>query len=84
LLEKEVGTLELPAANRRIWRTLIKGEKEYDFEFLAIKIFLGRAKLVQFNDTSEKTIESLITELRALIQQNIDHPAVQRDLMKLK
>ena len=67
-----------------IWKKLITGEMSCDFEFLATKIFLGRARLVQISDTSDETLVSLANELFELFEKNKEHPAVLRDLERIR
>jgi hypothetical protein len=74
---------KLPSADSPVWRQLVKGEKNCNFEFLATKIFLGRVQLVRFQDCSERTASKLAGELRSIFQKNLSHPAVARDLAKL-
>jgi hypothetical protein len=75
--------MALPSPYSPIWRKLVSGEKECDFEFLATKIFIGRARVVLLRDNSPQTVESLATGLRNIFHKNQSHPAVERDIAKL-
>jgi hypothetical protein len=75
--------VNLPPPNDSIWRKLVTGETPCHFEFLATKIFLGRAQLVLFDGATEESINNLAAELRHLLEENITHPLVIKDLARL-
>jgi hypothetical protein len=55
--------VNLPPQKDPIWRKLVIGETPCHFEFLATKIFLGRAQLVLFDGATEERIGDLAAEL---------------------
>lgn len=73
----------LPPLHHPIWQELVTGEKSITFEFLAIKIFLGRAQMVLFSDHTPETMRSLTKELRRIFENNLTHPAIERDIARL-
>lgn len=76
--------MSLPPASHPIWRQIVSGEKSPDFEFLATKIFLGRARLQLARDSSPDTLAVLSDQLRALFEKNSSHPMVLRDAEQLR
>ncbi len=70
----------LPPLHHPVWEELVTGEKTVEFEFLATKIFLGRARMVLFTDKSPESMHSLTRELRGIFEENLTHPAIERDL----
>ena len=58
----------LPPLHHPIWQELVTGEKSVEFEFLATKIFLGRAQMTLFSDNSPEAMYALTKELRGIFE----------------
>ncbi|MBN2694874.1 hypothetical protein JXR93_09450 [bacterium] len=72
--------MDIPSVDSPIWRKLVTGEKSVDFSFLAIKVFLGRAKLMIGSDSSEENIKKVSLELRDLFLKYSSIPTIQKDI----
>jgi hypothetical protein len=66
-----------------IWRDIITGRVEVDFEFLAAKILQSTLIRTFAKDPTAERLEKCAGDLRELFFQNADLPAVQRDLEKV-
>jgi hypothetical protein len=73
----------LPPVSDRRWRDVVTGTVQYDFDFLAIKIFLGRISINLMRDSSEASIAGCVEELRHLLAKNANLPSAQRDIAKI-
>jgi len=74
--------MALPNVNSPIWTDIVSGKKEVGFEFLAVKIFLGTARIQVKNDPGKAA--AVAKELYALFEKNQSLPSVQKDVLKLK
>lgn len=73
--------MSLPAPTSPVWVEIVSGKKQVQFEFLAVKIFLGTAQLKYKQDPSAAT--QIVKELHNLFEKNISLPSVQKDLQKI-
>ncbi|MCB0370858.1 MAG: hypothetical protein KDD45_15905 [Bdellovibrionales bacterium] len=73
--------MSLPAANNKVWTDIISGVKVVEFEFLAIKIFLGTAQR-NFKSNPD-SLQKSAQELHQLFEKNQNLPSAQKDLAKL-
>ena len=73
----------IPQATDAIWRNLVSGQTPLALESLAVKVFLGAAKMQLANDKSPDTITRLGRELHAVFSKNQTLPSVQSDLAKI-
>lgn len=74
--------MSLPNESSPIWTDIVSGKKEIVFEFLAVKIFLGTAKIQVKTDPSKTA--AVAKELYALFEKNQSLPSAQKDILKLK
>jgi hypothetical protein len=74
--------MPVPISSDLIWIELITGDKKIDFDFLAIKIFLGTAQRLYAIDPESLSKSAL--NLYKLFEKNQMLPTVQKDLQKLK
>lgn len=75
--------MTLPGLTDPVWQDLITGKKTCEFEFLAARMLLGRAKHALFLNPSIQKRAELVGELRAIFEKNPNHPAVCRDIEKI-
>ena len=73
--------MDIPAANNPKWAEILNGAKKYDFDYLAIKVFVGSA-LVQVKFHPER-LGDFTVELRELLVKNQHIPSAQRDIKKI-
>ncbi|MCK6599765.1 MAG: hypothetical protein L6Q37_15470 [Bdellovibrionaceae bacterium] len=73
--------MALPSASSKIWTDIINGSKNIEFEFLAIKIFLGTAQRNFKNDPG--SLQKSALELYQLFEKNQNLPTAQKDISKL-
>lgn len=73
--------MALPAHNNKIWSDLITGAKVINFEFLALKIFLGTAQ--RNYKSNPATLPKLAQELFQILEQNQSLPSAKKDIDKL-
>ena len=71
----------LPSADHSIWSDIITGKKPVQFDFLAAKIFLGRAQMNYKNDPS--SLKNLAKEFHQIFEKNINLPTVKKDIDQL-
>lgn len=73
--------MALPSATNKIWSDIICGTKVINFEFLAVKIFIGTAQRNYKNNP--ESLQKSAQELFQLFDKNQNLPTVQKDLAKL-
>ena len=73
--------MDIPPGFSMIWKQLISGQKNVEFECLPIKITLGRLRVEGSRDPG--SVPRLAGELHQLFVQNVNLPSLQRDLKKL-
>lgn len=73
--------MPVPGPSNPIWSQVILGKKRVEFESLAIKVFLGRARGELSRNPAAAA--QLAGELHAVVVSNEALPTVQRDLSKL-
>ncbi len=73
----------IPPSSNVVWTDLITGKMRCEFEFLALKILLGRISLVLASDQKPETIQKCADDVRNLLSQNVKLASVQRDLYKI-
>lgn len=72
--------MALPAKTSKIWSEIIMGTKVINFDFLAVKIFLGTAQRLVKKDPG--SLEKSAQELFELFDKNQTLPTVQKDIAK--
>jgi hypothetical protein len=75
--------MQLPDEQNPVWKELIYGESQDQFDFLATKIILGRLSLRYRQNPSPQMIERCVQELRRFFDKNSHLPKVQADLKKI-
>lgn len=75
--------MTVPPSSHPNWRQLVTGRKKFDFDFLAIKMAMGRVKLMVEQDPSEATIQKCINEVREIFEKNQNLSKVRNDLEKI-
>jgi hypothetical protein len=73
-----------PSVSDPVWQKLISGQLECQFESLAVKIFLGSAKLQVSRDKSPDIQRRLATELQGIFVKNESLQSVKNDLAKFR
>lgn len=73
-----------PSVSDPVWQRLVTGQVECQFESLAVKIFLGSAKLQASRDKSPDLLRRLATELQGIFVKNESLQSVQNDLAKFR
>ncbi len=73
--------MEVPSIFHPIWRDIVCGKQQFQFEFLGAKILQGTLKRKLAKDPS--ILEKCATELRELFAQNADLPSAKKDLEKI-
>lgn len=73
--------MALPTNNNKVWSDLITGSKVVNFEFLAVKIFLGTAQ--RNYKTNPDSLQKSALELFQLFEKNQNLPTAQKDIAKL-
>ena len=71
-----------PSASDAIWQRLLTGQLNCALESLAVKIFLGSAKLQIARDPTPGTQRRLALELHNVFAKNATLQSVQNDLAK--
>lgn len=73
--------MSLPNIAHPIWRDLITGKKDIAFEFLAVKVALGTARIKYKTDPSE--LPNLAKEIMIFFEKNQHLPTAKKDIAKL-
>lgn len=73
----------LPLSTDPRWRRVVSGAVRPQFEFLAVKILLGRISMGLASDNSPAAIDKGVQDLRALLEKHALMPAAQRDIAKI-
>lgn len=75
--------MKLPSEHHPIWKSLIRSRGQYQFEFLATKILLGRLNLKYRRNQSPQEMKKCVHELWTFFERNSDLPKAQNDLKKI-
>lgn len=75
--------MQLPSARNPLWKDLIRSENQYQFDFLATKIILGRLNLRYRLNNSPEELDRGVHELRLFFEKNAHLPKVQNDLKRV-
>jgi hypothetical protein len=75
--------MTIPLASDVIWKDLLFKRKQYDFEFLALKMLLGRLIMDVEHDPSDGNVEKCAAQLFAVLDKNQHLPSAQHDIQKL-
>jgi hypothetical protein len=73
-----------PSVSDPVWQKLISGQLQCQFECLAVKVFLGSAKLQVTRDPSPANLRRLSMELHGVFAKNELLQSVQNDLTKFR
>ena len=73
--------MEVPAANDPVWTKVLTGKATYEFEFLAIKLALGRLTMQVKREPT--ALAMAVAELRSVFVETARLPPSQRDLARL-
>lgn len=72
----------MPGVDASEWSDVILEKKHYGFEFLALRILVGRLAVSYRNDPTPETMRSCIQQLIGFFQ-NEKNPQAQKDLKKI-
>jgi hypothetical protein len=75
--------MSVPLSTDKVWKDILLGKVKYDFEFLALKIMLGRLLRKIELDPSPTTIQKCAEEMCNLFMVNAHLPTAKRDLQKI-
>jgi hypothetical protein len=75
--------MDLPPITNTIWRDLLQKRKSLDFEFLGLKMLLGRLIMDVERDPSPDSIDKCCQQLHDLLAKNEHLPTVRRDIQKI-
>lgn len=75
--------MTIPLASDVIWKDLLLKRKQFDFEFLALKMLLGRLIMSVEHDPSDANVEKCVAQLYDLMDKNQHLPSAMNDIQKL-
>jgi hypothetical protein len=75
--------MTIPLASDAIWKDLLFKRKQFDFEFLALKMLLGRLIMSVEHDPSDANVEKCASQLYDMLEKNQHLPSAQHDIQKL-
>ncbi len=75
--------MAVPPVTDQIWKDILLGDKKFKFEFLGLKILLGRLMNQIRKNPSQENIDECAAELHNLFAKNTRLPRVKRDLQKI-
>lgn len=71
----------IPPENSKIWERLVTGEVQIEFNFLAVKIFLGSAN--RLYKVSPNSLQPSVLNLYKLFEKNQQLPTLKKDIILL-
>jgi hypothetical protein len=75
--------MTIPPATDIVWKDILLKKKTYDFEFLALKMLLGRLTMEVERDPSQESLAKCATQLHDLLVKNEKLPTANRDIQKI-
>jgi hypothetical protein len=75
--------MTIPSASDVIWKDMLHKQKQFDFEFLALKMLLGRLIMDVEHDPSDANIEKCAIQLHDLLAKNQNLPSAMNDIQKI-
>ena len=75
--------MNVPSTSHPLWKDIVTGKKQVQFDFLASKMMVGRISILLSTDDSEAVIQKSVQDLHDIFSKNINLPKVQNDLKKL-
>lgn len=73
--------MDVPSTFHPVWRDIVRGRQNYQFEFLGARILQGTLRRRLAKDPA--LLEKCAAELREIYAQNADLPSAQADLKKI-
>jgi hypothetical protein len=77
------ANMVVPPATDPHWAHLVQGKLQVQFEFLAVKVMLGRVLATVRADPSPATVTRNAADVREMFAKNAHLPSMQRDLEKI-
>jgi hypothetical protein len=71
----------LPPITHPIWKEIVLGKKQFQFQLLAAKIMMSRILLITKNDPSPRNVEKCINEVYEFFEKN--EKIAQNDLNQM-
>jgi hypothetical protein len=75
--------MAIPSSNDPKWRDIILGNQKIEFEFLALKFFIGQVQIRLAESPSEEQVQTEVENLRKIFVEGEGHPKVAADLKKI-
>lgn len=75
--------MTIPPATDDVWKDILLLKQNYDFEFLALKMLLGRLTMDIEHDPSPENLAKCAEQLHGLLAQNATLPTAKRDIEKI-
>ncbi|HEX7557356.1 MAG TPA: hypothetical protein VF338_12075 [Leptolinea sp.] len=75
--------MALPLGTDAVWKDLLLKKRTCDFEFLALKMLLGRLIMDIERDPSPVNIDKCVSQLHDLLDKNQHLPSAHRDIQKI-
>ncbi len=82
-MRENASELQVPPLSHKIWRKIVTGEINIEFEFLGIQRLLSQIRTKVEYQSSQEMIEESTVELRNFFIKTQNLPTVQKDLKKL-
>ncbi len=75
--------MNVPLSTDKIWRDILQGRVKFDFQFLALKIMLGRLFRELERDPSPAMLQKCADEMYNLLSKNAQLPSAKHDIQKI-
>ena len=75
--------MTIPPSSSKIWKEIVNGQVQLQFEFLALKLLLTRFAATIKNGPSPATLERCAAGFHNLLERNVHLPAAKRDIVKI-
>jgi hypothetical protein len=75
--------MTIPLSSDSVWKDLLLKKKSFDFDFLALKMLLGRLIMDVEQNPSPDNLEKCAAQLHAMMEKNENLPSAKRDIQKI-
>jgi hypothetical protein len=83
ILPQRRGVMTIPLSSDSVWKDLLLKRKSFDFDFLALKMLLGRLIMDVEQDPSQDNLEKCAAQLYDLMAKNENLPSAKRDIQRI-
>lgn len=75
--------MDIKGVKPKVWEDVVKGDADISFDFLAVKMLIGRLQRGIKTDASPEAMNNAVEELQTLFQKVSHLPMGQKDFQKI-